>query len=91
MIKVLEYKANHIKTKIKPQFFRDVAKTLKEQKRTGHWIYDNFNYRCSECNETPKTIGYVGTADFMTEHFKFCNHCGAKMIEPQESEVKEEV
>ena len=31
MIKVLEYKANHIKTKIKPQFFRDVANTLKEQ------------------------------------------------------------
>lgn len=52
----------------------------------GYWIYDNFNWRCSECNETPKTMGYVGTADFMTEHFKFCNHCGARMIEPQESE-----
>lgn len=55
--------------------------------KTGHWIFDNNNWRCSECNETPKTIGYVGTADFMTEHFKFCNHCGAKM-EPQESENK---
>lgn len=54
--------------------------------KTGHWIYSNFNWRCSECNETPKTLGYVGTADFMTEHFKFCNHCGARMVESQESE-----
>lgn len=59
------------------------------QPKTGHWVYENFNWRCSECNETPKTMGYVGTADFMTEHFKFCNHCGAKMINPQESEDKE--
>ena len=59
------------------------------QPKTGHWIFDNYNWRCSECNETPKTMGYVGTADFMTEHFKFCNHCGAKMIEPQEREDKE--
>ena len=49
--------------------------------RKGHWIYDETleNWRCSKCNETPKTMGYVGTADFMAEHFKFCNHCGAKM------------
>lgn len=49
------------------------------QPKTGRWIYDNFNWRCSECNEAPKTLGYVGTADFMSEHFKYCNHCGAKM------------
>jgi hypothetical protein len=56
--------------------------------RKGHWIYDETieNWRCSKCNETPKTMGYVGTADFMAEHFKFCNHCGARMVEPQESE-----
>lgn len=54
------------------------------QPKTGYWIYENYNWRCSECNEAPKTLGYVGTADFMAEHFKFCNHCGARMIEPQE-------
>ena len=56
--------------------------------RKGHWIYDETieNWRCSKCNETPKIMGYVGTADFMAEHFKFCNHCGAKM----ESEVRNE-
>lgn len=59
--------------------------------RKGHWIYDKTieNWRCSKCNETPKTMGYVGMADFMAEHFKFCNHCGANMVEPQEGEDKE--
>lgn len=47
----------------------------------GEWVYDNKlnNWKCSECRETPKTIGYVGTRDFMNEHFKYCNHCGADM------------
>ena len=52
-----------------------------EARPQGEWIYDNKinNWRCSECGETPKTIGYVGNREFMNEHFKFCNHCGAKM------------
>jgi hypothetical protein len=58
------------------------------KQKTGKWFYDESieNWRCSECKKTPKTIGYFGSANFMVEHFKFCNHCGAKMIEPQESE-----
>jgi len=62
--------------------------SVTQKLKTGHWIFDEtlVNWRCSKCNETPKTMGYVGTADFMAEHFKFCNHCGAKMVEPQESE-----
>lgn len=59
------------------------------QPKMGRWIYDNFDWRCSKCNEAPKTLGYVGTAIFMSEHFKYCNHCGARMIEPQESEVQD--
>jgi hypothetical protein len=49
--------------------------------KTGRWFYDKSieNWRCSECKETPKTMGYCGSANFMVEHFKFCNHCGAKM------------
>lgn len=60
------------------------------QPKMGRWIYDKNieNWRCSECGETPKTRGYCGSANFMEEHFKYCNHCGAKMIEPQESEKK---
>ena len=51
-------------------------------RKVGKWIYDKAsqNWRCSECNETPKTMGYVGTADFMAEHFRFCNHCGIEMV-----------
>lgn len=52
-----------------------------EERKVGKWIYDKTsqNWRCSECNETPKTLGYVGTADFMEKEFAFCNHCGADM------------
>ncbi|MBP3240079.1 MAG: hypothetical protein J6M92_05990 [Oribacterium sp.] len=51
--------------------------------RVGHWIYDKRieNWKCSECGCSPKTIGYVGRVEFMREHFKFCNHCGAKMAD----------
>lgn len=61
-----------------------------QEPKTGHWIYDDIvnNWRCDKCGETPKTMGYVGSADFMSEHFRFCNHCGSKMVE-QESEVQE--
>ena len=64
--------------------------SVTSQQKIGHWIYDNatYNWRCDKCGETPKTMGYVGSDKFMAEHFKFCNHCGAKMIEPQESENK---
>lgn len=57
---------------------------FEEEQKTGHWIYKNENWHCSECDETPKTLGYVGDADFMKEHFKFCNHCGCRMSEVSE-------
>mgnify|MGYP003305598584 CR=1 FL=1 len=52
----------------------------------GHWIYDKsiYNWVCSKCGETPKTLGFVGTDTFMAEHFKYCNHCGADMREVEE-------
>ena len=61
----------------------DTAEALRPKPKTGHWIYDKSieNWRCSECNETPKTMGYCGSANFMAKHFKFCNHCGVRMIE----------
>jgi len=62
------------------------AKELK----VGKWIYNSAiqNWECSECGETPKTLGYVGTSAFMTEHFKFCNHCGAEMRSNNKSTFK---
>ncbi len=48
---------------------------------TGEWILDKsiYNWRCSRCGQTPPPTGYVGKADFMATHFKFCSHCGADM------------
>ena len=55
--------------------------------KVGRWIYDKNidNWKCSECGETPKTMGYCGSADFMAKHFKYCNHCGAKMQEVEDA------
>ena len=55
----------------------------------GEWKYDKTiqNWRCAKCNETPKTLGYVGTKEFMTEHFKFCNHCGTEMVKAESEEA----
>lgn len=63
--------------------YDEMTKPLDEEvRKVGKWIYDKAsqNWRCSVCNETPKTLGYVGTSAFMTEHFKFCNHCGSEMV-----------
>ena len=70
----------------------DEAKTCikaLEQQKTGKWIaYEVqlpdrtiLNYRCSVCGR--KLIGY--NTETLSEA-PFC-HCGAKMVEPQESEV----
>lgn len=49
--------------------------------KKGEWIYDKNieNWRCSRCGQTPPPTGYVGKADFMATHFKFCPNCGADM------------
>jgi hypothetical protein len=78
-----------------PRYNKVIRNAVKEikQAKVGHWIYDKRieNWKCSECGCSPKTIGYVGRVEFMREHFKFCNHCGCRMVEPQaqESEDKE--
>ena len=59
----------------------ETIKQLPSIANDGEWIYDKsiYNWRCSRCGQTPPPTGYVGTADFMATHFKFCNHCGADM------------
>ena len=51
------------------------------QPKTGHWVLDNDKEhgRCSECG---------CKEDLVDGHssYKWCSNCGAKMIEPQESE-----
>ena len=57
-------------------------KALEQQQKTGHWIDADdgypFNAICSSCNRLNHLYG------------NYCKHCGAKMVEPQESEDEEE-
>ena len=48
-----------------------------QEPKTGHWILRNsfLEPKCSECN-------------YESERYNFCPNCGAKMVEPQESEDK---
>lgn len=57
-----------------------------ESDNKGEWIYDKGieNWRCSKCGQAPPPTGYVGNADFMVAHFKFCNHCGTDMRDPKD-------
>ena len=62
----------------------------KVERQTGEWIekdgYDgDVYYDCSVCGESWTTI--EGTP--WDNGMKFCPNCGAKMVEPKESEDKE--
>lgn len=60
---------------------------VKPQQKIGHWIYDytsadgHKTYHCSKCGcyLKPKHSEPLNS-------FKWCSLCGARMIEPQESE-----
>lgn len=59
-------------------------KALEQEPKTGQWIAvyqgdEIINYKCSEC-EFGNTFGKN------TYGMHYCPNCGAKMIEPQESE-----
>ncbi len=53
------------------------------QPKTGHWIDLPFSFECSECG--------IIRAKETSGKYNFCPHCGARMIEPQESEDKEKL
>ena len=72
MIKVLRYKAEHIKTKIRPEFFAEVADTLEQEPKTGHWIYDGDQIICNRCF---KAFGFISLK--LTTNY--CPNCGTKM------------
>lgn len=62
-------------------------KSLEQESKTGHWILtsdDDYEYcTCSEC-------GYQNGENWMIgSQIKFCQECGAKMVEPQERSDKE--
>ena len=53
--------------------------SVKQEPKTGHWTKDECgNIICSECKRFRRDCRYG--------HTNYCNHCGARMFEPQESE-----
>ena len=60
-------------------------KALEQEPKTGHWIYNDECHEHGHCSE----CGY-GRIDLVDgQPHNFCRRCGAKMVEPQESEDKE--
>lgn len=71
----------------------DVIRTIKvapsvnlQEPKTGHWIctIEDWNkWTCSECGFCKRTDIHVSLG------YNYCPNCGAKMVEPQESEVSD--
>lgn len=60
---------------------------LEKEPRKGHWIEvtnGRGGYECNICHEYAPS--YRNGDDHLT---KYCPNCGCRMVEPQESEVKE--
>jgi len=54
--------------------------------KTGHWIETEYHrWRCSVCREK----GMSEWDNINDVRTNFCPNCGARMVEPQESEDKE--
>lgn len=56
---------------------------LEQEPKTGHWIYKQYgsypeqgDYHCSECDGIDNRIP------------AYCPNCGCRMVDPQESEVR---
>ena len=73
---------------------KELGYGLGEKPKTGHWILNDYQgvqavgyrtYHCSECGREISSK-YHGKLSLITE-YPFC-HCGAKMVELQESEDK---
>ena len=64
-----------------------ICKLPSVTQKSGKWIYRaEDKYSCSKCGTTTR-VDEAGIDE--KPMYKFCPYCGAKMVEPQESEDKE--
>ena len=59
------------------QGYEDACKKYRQVPKTEHWktyLKEGLRYQCSACDSRFDTP------------WEYCPHCGAKMVEPQESE-----
>ena len=73
-----------IKESVDIKNVRQLPSVNLQEPKMGHWIYDRTRdwdgeckYECSEC-------GMGSDVDYA-----YCMRCGARMVEPQESEVQD--
>jgi hypothetical protein len=70
---------------------KELGYGLGEKPRTGHWIeiaqYSDGKHKieCSECKGLIFSRGHANSFVVKNE-YKFCPHCGVRMVEPQKSE-----
>lgn len=61
--------------------------------KTGHWIKYSIprcgeqHYKCTSCGYY---INFGQWGELYTKEFKYCPNCGVKMVEPQETRIKDE-
>lgn len=64
----------------------EVIKIVEQEPKTGHWI-DRFPAKECKCSVCDFLICISnGSYTDMVVQMKYCPNCGAKMVEPQESE-----
>ena len=71
----VEWSDQLIKVSDAVDIIRNLPSVTPQEPKTGHWINGNYHIRCSECGE-----------DYPYRLRNYCPNCGAKMVEPQESE-----
>lgn len=60
------------------EWLKDYKRLLKQEPKTGYWKkWEYGTHRCSICDK------FIGR-----ERYPYCPYCGAKMVEPQESNDK---
>ena len=71
-------------------FFTEHLPSVTLQPKTGHWVsIDEEPHEVYECDRCGRVVSMF-TANIEPHiEYKYCPNCGARMVEPQESEDKE--
>lgn len=91
---VLDAIADHIRSKSNiAKLIVDIQAIPSEEPKTGHWILvdeKSNTWKCTNCIKEGKDDWWkLNHGTPQDNKMDYCPHCGAKMVESQESEDKE--